>query len=197
MSSQAKINASRANARKSTGPSTAAGKAVSRNNAYKHGMRARNPVAPGEDQAEFDGRLAQFRDEFAPRTPSEECLVQQAADASWRRERLIGIESALLGQDDIDTVELDRISRWLVRVERSFFKAYTELQRLSKLRAETPVPQARQAKAQRGACPPNVVAITPKSAPPGPVPAAEELFDSLVSAYPVPATPRRHPTSVA
>ena len=151
--SQAKINASRANARKSTGPSTAAGKAVSRNNAYKHGMRARNPVAPGEDQAEFDGRLAQFRDEFAPRTPSEECLVQQAADASWRRERLIGIESALLGQDDIDTVELDRISRWLVRVERSFFKAYTELQRLSKLRAETPVPQARQAKAQRGTYP--------------------------------------------
>ena len=137
VSSLKKAEASRANARKSTGPRTAAGKAISRNNAYRHGMRARNPVAPGEDPAAFEARLAQFRDEFDPRTLIEDCLVQQIADASWRRDRLVGIESALLGQDDIDTVELDRISRWLVRVERSFFKAYTELRRLVQLRNKT------------------------------------------------------------
>ncbi len=146
MSSQAKVNASRANARKSTGPRTAAGKAASRNNAYKHGMRARSPVAPGEDQAEFDARLAQFRTEFNPCTPTEEALVTQVADASWRRDRLLGIESALLGQPEIDTEELDRISRWQVRMENSFFKAYKQLQHLIQLRIETRAKEAKQAK---------------------------------------------------
>ena len=97
-------------------------------------MRARSAVAPDEDQAEFDARVAQFRAEFNPRTPTEETLVKQAADASWRRDRLIGIESSLLGEPEIDTVELERISRWQVRMENSFFKAYNELQRLIQLR---------------------------------------------------------------
>ncbi len=161
MSSQAKINASRANARKSTGPRTAEGKSVSRNNAYKHGMRARNPVAPGEDQAAFDARLAQLRAEFAPSTPSEDLLVQQAADASWRRERLIGIEAALLGEDPIDPAELERVSRWHVRMENCFFKAYKELQRLIQLRKED--------RAKEGA-----EKSTPKSAAPGPLHTGEQ-----------------------
>ncbi len=148
MSSQAKINASRANARKSTGPRTAAGKAASRNNAYKHGMRARSAVAPGEDQAEFDARVAQFRAEFNPRTPTEESLVKQVADASWRRDRLVGIESSLLGEPEIDTVELERISRWQVRMENSFFKAYNELQRLIHLRNEARAKAAKEKSTQ-------------------------------------------------
>jgi len=164
MSSQAKINASRANARKSTGPRTAAGKAASRDNAYKHGMRARNPVAPGEDQAAFDARLAQLRAEFVPGTPSEEILVQQVADASWRRERLMGIEATLLGEPEIDTAELERISRWQVRMENCFFKAYKELQRLIQLRKEE------RAKEAQDSAPKS----TPKSAPSEPLHTGEQ-----------------------
>lgn len=40
------VDANRANARKSTGPRTAADKAASRNNALKHGMCSRTAVMP-------------------------------------------------------------------------------------------------------------------------------------------------------
>jgi hypothetical protein len=51
---EAQIHANRANAQKSTGPRTPAGKAVVAQNAVKHGLSARLDVIRGEDQAEFD-----------------------------------------------------------------------------------------------------------------------------------------------
>src|SRR4051812_1485794 len=46
--SAAKVAANRANAAKSTGPRTEAGRAASRVNAVKHGLRAEMVVLPGE-----------------------------------------------------------------------------------------------------------------------------------------------------
>ena len=104
--------------------------------AYREGMCTRSVVAAGEDQDAYDRLLQDLRDQFQPRNPGEEHLVQQAADATWRSGRLKGIESALLGADEVDTHELDLISRWQVRMESSYFKAYNELKRLLKLRDE-------------------------------------------------------------
>ncbi|MBN2181419.1 MAG: hypothetical protein JW715_05860, partial [Sedimentisphaerales bacterium] len=54
MSTQAQINANRQNAQKSTGPKTAAGKAVSAKNAVKHGLFAEEAVITGENPADFN-----------------------------------------------------------------------------------------------------------------------------------------------
>ena len=48
-----RARANRRNARKSTGPKTAAGKARSKMNALKHGLDAETPILPGEDEAAF------------------------------------------------------------------------------------------------------------------------------------------------
>ena len=54
MTSKKQIQANRRNARKSTGPKTAKGKAVVRLNALKHGLRAENALLlPGEDGEEL------------------------------------------------------------------------------------------------------------------------------------------------
>ena len=59
MASQARINANRRNAQKSTWPKTEAGKARAKLNALKDGKHAKtvSPVLPQENAAELDGRF--------------------------------------------------------------------------------------------------------------------------------------------
>lgn len=52
--------ANRQNALKSTGPRSAAGKAVSSANATQHGILSRHLILPGESRAEFDALLQQL-----------------------------------------------------------------------------------------------------------------------------------------
>jgi len=122
--------------------SQAAVRSASLTKAYRQGMLTRGVVAQSEDREKYDQVLQNLYNQFQPRTPSEEYLVKQATDASWRLDRLKGIEAALLGADEIDSQELDRISRWQVRMESSYFKAYNELKRLLKLRDEANIEEA-------------------------------------------------------
>ena len=54
MTTQAKIQANRQNAQKSTGPKTPEGKAAVAQNAIKHGLTARRDVVITESQQDFD-----------------------------------------------------------------------------------------------------------------------------------------------
>jgi hypothetical protein len=56
MSSQKQIAANRANATRSTGPTTDGGKSRSRMNAWKHGLTAEKVVIDGEDAQELAAR---------------------------------------------------------------------------------------------------------------------------------------------
>ena len=85
--SSRRAEANRRNAQKSTGPRTAEGKARSRFNAVKHGMRAATPVLPGEDKAAFDDRLERWTRNLAPRDDVEQFLVKRAVELSWQLER--------------------------------------------------------------------------------------------------------------
>ncbi len=59
MANQKQIEANRRNARRSTGPRTAAGKAISKNNAVKHGVLSSNAVSAYEDREQYDALQAQ------------------------------------------------------------------------------------------------------------------------------------------
>ena len=94
MTTLAKLEANRRNARSSTGPRTAAGKAVVAANAIRHGIFARLPVVPGEDPAGWDAHRAGILLALAPVGLLEVTLAERVALLLWRMGRLARYEAA-------------------------------------------------------------------------------------------------------
>jgi hypothetical protein len=90
-------DANRRNAKKSTGPKTENGKAVSKLNALKHGLLAQSVVVRGhkvkESPNEFKKLCQEFYTSLAPIGPLEEMLVDQIVQATWRLRRARTAES--------------------------------------------------------------------------------------------------------
>jgi hypothetical protein len=98
MATSRQIQANQANARRSTGPRSADGKARSSLNALKHGLRAQTTVLPGENIADFHALVDDFEDQFQPATALEWTLLRQLADAEWRMRRVPHIEAGVLAK---------------------------------------------------------------------------------------------------
>jgi hypothetical protein len=95
MATAAQIAANRRNALKSTGPRTAAGKAVSSRIGLRHGLTSRRLVVPGEDPRDFKRFRAELRAALAPRDAREERLAETVVHAAWRQRRAWRAEAAL------------------------------------------------------------------------------------------------------
>ena len=85
--SEARRAASRANGGKSRGPASAAGKARSRLNAVKHGLRARVAAMPNEDAAAVDARERVWNDYYRPDSPAAQHLVNECVRATLLADR--------------------------------------------------------------------------------------------------------------
>jgi len=96
MASTAQIAANRRNAAKSTGPKTAAGKAVASRNALRHGLTARQVVIQGEGLADFSRFHAELHAVLTPADAVEETLAERIVICAWRLRRMGQIEAALL-----------------------------------------------------------------------------------------------------
>jgi hypothetical protein len=157
MATQSQIDANRRNAQKSTGPITPEGRAAVRLNGVTHGLTAKTIVLKGESEADFTNLLASLEAEHDPVTPTEEALVVQLAMATWRLRRAYHAEAgfytykmkdladlnqslnlddaARLGRAaDWGSKTLDMFTRQEARLERSFYRALHELQRIRKER---------------------------------------------------------------
>ncbi len=97
--SDARIEANRLNARKSTGPKSAEGKARSRANAVKHGLTGAGIALPTEDAAMVEDRFVGLREEMAPRGVMGAMLVGKIALMSVRIERAALQETAALAAE--------------------------------------------------------------------------------------------------
>ena len=169
MASKKQIEANRRNG-KNGGPKTPAGRAAVRHNALKHGLSAQHPVIPIlEDQTVFDEYLAQLHLDLQPQGLMEQMLVNQIADAYWRRQRIVQMETGLFASNHLsiskhlektytglttgETLHLSsendaehsdmlgRYYRYDARFERSFFRAWKELKVLQSARQ----PQSKEA----------------------------------------------------
>ncbi|HTQ54797.1 MAG TPA: hypothetical protein VMI94_10075 [Bryobacteraceae bacterium] len=92
MLSEARIQANRQNAKKSTGPRTPAGKAASSRNRTTHGLCAGNYLLPGEDPAAFEALVNDLRTRFRPVGAAEDKIVMRIASAQYRLDRVAAIE---------------------------------------------------------------------------------------------------------
>ena len=114
---------------------TPEGKAVSSQNALKHGVRSKRLILP--DETEDDYRLTRegWFAEFRPDTFREERLVDLLAQADWflqrAQRRMDEAEAAVVGEentnpagwtaDQVRTVEL--MQRYKTTAERAFYRA--------------------------------------------------------------------------
>jgi hypothetical protein len=84
MPSAAQVLANRENSLRSTGPVTAAGKAVSSRNSFRHGLTSKQIVLPGEDPAQYDDLRQSLIELYAPANETERLLVEELAAGNWR-----------------------------------------------------------------------------------------------------------------
>jgi hypothetical protein len=120
-----KLEANRRNALRSTGPGTPQGKAISRWNALKHGLLAREVVLDcgdgKENRLEFDQLLDQLRQEFQPLGRLEEILVETIAVSYWRKARVIRCEAGDLRRElDQARAQLRSDQQCRVNVQKNF-----------------------------------------------------------------------------
>jgi hypothetical protein len=120
MTSQNQIEANRANARRSTGPKSNAGKQRSRANAVTHGLTAKDIVVPGETPDQFEKLRKGLIDDFAPGTTIEFELIDHLAALLLRRRRPPVVEAALFKRlinpfekslDRLTTEELEQLEK--------------------------------------------------------------------------------------
>ncbi len=87
MTSAKRNKANPRNARKSTGPKSAGGKAQSRMNALKHFLDALTLILPGENESDYRDRFDAWTAVYPPRDPLEKSLLEQAVRLSWQLDR--------------------------------------------------------------------------------------------------------------
>jgi hypothetical protein len=149
MASSSNIN--RANAQYCTGPRTAEGKHRSSLNALRHELTGQIVVMPADDLAAYQRHVKAFTDQYRPADATESQLVQSAADAAWRLNRIAALESNILslsvvGGDALqDTMAiaasfekqskaLANLSLHSQRLSRQFQQTVTQLRELQKER---------------------------------------------------------------
>ena len=125
-----------------TGPRSIAGKAISSQNAWKHGLTAatfslREWMKPAFEKFECD-----LRGLLKPADPLEEEIFQHAVQSGFNRRRAEALlddlgssESDPMG-NDADARKYDRLDRYKLRYERAFYRALRELKILQTQRAE-------------------------------------------------------------
>ena len=91
--SDRQLAANQANARKSTGPKTAAGKVAASGNATRHGLLSSRLFLPDEDPDEFAALAMDLQATLRPVGALELALVEKIAISMWRQRRLIAAET--------------------------------------------------------------------------------------------------------
>jgi len=118
--SEKKLQANRANANKSTGPKTSAGKAAVRRNALKHGLRSNMlSVRPTECVEYFYGMFLSIKTTGEPETVEEKTLLEEIAGLWWKLRRLVQQQGDLLSRSSDPGLDRPAILQLFRRYEGS------------------------------------------------------------------------------
>ena len=149
MTSEKQQKANRENSRKSTGPKSSKGKAIVSTNAIRHGLLSNIMVIRDKTMEEFEGFSQALIKSIQPEGALEQLLAAKVIQLAWRLQRVLSIESEMLsgrcGYSRLDSpaecfsppydVRLQNVSRYESMLERNFYRALQELQRLQSRRS--------------------------------------------------------------
>jgi hypothetical protein len=135
-----KIEANRANAQLSTGPRSESGLCASAQNACKHHLTGGTAFVEGEDREAYEAHVKRYFRQYKPLAQHEIHFVQEMADAKWRLTRARRMECELIEKsimnpyvqdDERYAIQLQRLTRYISAIERTYEKAYKELRRIN------------------------------------------------------------------
>jgi hypothetical protein len=192
MATDKQIQANRENAQSSTGPRTPEGKARSSANRTTHALTGRHTVLPTESQEDFNQLLANLIDEWSPQTETESQQVDLIAHHWWRLLRIARLETDTFArtleirQKLALTDDLERLSRYEVRIRRGYQLAIETLRKLQSARQQAAKVPAPPRPLRRVNSNPIPIDRCPPGPPPSLTPdAGVDVIDGQV------ATPRR------
>ena len=144
-----RLKANRANAQKSTGPTTPEGKSKVAQNRTVHGLTGAFHVLEGEDQALYDALLDQLMLDEKPVGIAEIELVKKMAEHTWLRERASRFQEACFivmprtpeQRANVEAEmavrpELERYLRYQAHHDRAYARASAELLKRRKERRD-------------------------------------------------------------
>jgi hypothetical protein len=125
------------------GPRTPAGKAISSQNALKHGLASRRIIIEGEDPAEYQSALDGYLQDLNPEGQIETALAHEIANAQWFKARSLRFQAEAFNTYTPDgqhvlPPDLPVLIRYQTASERAFYRALNTLQALQKARKSAP-----------------------------------------------------------
>jgi hypothetical protein len=199
--SRAEIN--RENAQKSTGPKSAAGKAVSSRNALKEGFTASFAIVAPEDEEFYEQFVASHRTELNPQGAQQEDIFRRITLAAWNIRRIEKLTFALYEETGTDPLasgdpailsKFERYTRHQTLNDRAYYRGVKQLRLLQKERsvqsANCPQPSAPTETAQQSHQP-SVPETQPAAEPASPTkqPPEPENTGDKTKPEPTPALP--------
>ena len=157
MTTDAQLAANRANAARSKGPKTTAGRERARLNALRHGMTCKQLVVFDEKPEDFARFNESMRATLAPADEVEEQLVERIVICTWRLRRTARAEAQIVKRSGLNfhrqgldpaadaafhfsPQRMESLSRYETAIERSLQRAYLTLERRQARRAGERVP---------------------------------------------------------
>jgi hypothetical protein len=104
--SEAQLAANRANAQKSHGPSSQAGRAISCLNALKTALTGRTVLLPSDDVADYQHHSHIYEHALKPVGDHERDLVQSIIDTLWRLRRIHSLEQTVFAKGRLEFAEM-------------------------------------------------------------------------------------------
>ncbi len=122
----------------SSGPRTAAGKAISAQNSTRHGLTARTVVTKGENAEEYDQFHLGLLEQYCPVNDRELYFANEVIENAWRLRRAHRIEADTFDRHLSEEMnagdafhehakEFDRVRRYVSSIERAMYRAIKEL----------------------------------------------------------------------
>jgi hypothetical protein len=115
----------RRNGQKSQGPKTDEGKARSRQNATKHGLRAEVLAMPHEDPSIVNARAQSWNEYYQPSSPAAQHLVNECVRATIMSDRCHKFHDAMLAKQ-VREAEIREHARDETEIERQVARLAAE-----------------------------------------------------------------------
>ena len=142
MATAAQVLANQANAQKSTGPTSAEGKANAARNSTKHGLATGFLHVPEAEQEAFRQFEANLKQDARPQGALERETCNQLVHAAWRLRKVHLLLGKLFIENNADPLvapeaaaQLRQLTRYRATLEMTFFRALKQLRELQTRRA--------------------------------------------------------------